>query len=48
MEKLQDGHQMFVPGGWEGLNSTGSLYHVLARTGPDTYAFTTCNPAAGL
>ena len=47
LEELEEGKSILAPGGWSGLNGSGFLMHIVERTGKDSYAFVTLNPARG-
>lgn len=47
LENLKQDQLLFIPGGWEGLSDGGTLMHIIQRTSPITYSFTTCNPSTG-
>lgn len=48
VEKLEVGQMLLVPGGWLGMTSSGVVMHVLERSGPAEFAFTTVNTGKGL
>jgi hypothetical protein len=48
LRALAVGQTRMVPGGWVGLRSSNALTHLVMKTGPETYAFVTCNVGSGL
>ena len=45
---LSEGAIMLAPGGWWGMAQAGVVLHIIERTGPDRYAFVTCNSGSGI
>ena len=43
IDALEISQLLFVPGGWEGATSSGSLTYIIERTAEETYSFITCN-----
>lgn len=48
LEKLDVGHMMFLPAGWEGLLSRGNVLYIIQRTHETHYSLVVCNPGQGL
>ena len=48
IQQLSVGQQLLVPGGWVGLQTANAVMHIVEKTAANTFAFVTCNSAAGL